>query len=314
MWGATESLAAPQLTADNQDYAYVYFNTFLDNLEFRPIEHSGFVSEEGEAQDLFELVLKITDKSSPLASRYARQTFDASCTPPPPSEWQTGDLWTPHPDPAKKSYAWKFVCRKDDLVSFSTGMWAPGIGPGFLPSMLFRLRDTSVRKFRSSAVGFRISRLIPSWHKSILLTFKCVGVSGHPAPLERALIASQKVRAAIVIGDMHRQALALIELAEGQEVSQELAHELWEEIIAPANDKAQTHIRVDRTHVLLFPAGSFLRTGKGSVIRKATEAKFSKEIEEVYKKFGDVWHDAKDRYGSISQTTSITVEVVPNGE
>lgn len=127
-------------------------------------------------------------------------------------------------------------------------------------------------------------------------------------------MANKKVRAGIVSGAMHRQTLALIELAEGLEVSQELAHELWEENIEPANQKTQTHIRVDKTHVLLFPAGSFPRTAKGSVIRRSTEEKFRQEIEGAYEKFGDEWHDAKDRYGSISQTTSIAVEVVSNGD
>lgn len=140
------------------------------------------------------------------------------------------------------------------------------------------------------------------------------GVNGHPAPLERALSSNEKVSAGLVCGAMHRQTLALIELVEGQEVSQDLASEIWDETIAPANAKMQTHMRVDKTHVLLLPSGSFPRTMKGSVIRKAAEAKFSKEIEEIYEKFGDVWHDAKDRYGSISQTTSIAVEVEPKEE
>lgn len=138
-----------------------------------------------------------------------------------------------------------------------------------------------------------------------------VGVNGHPAPLERALSTNEKVSAGLVCGAMHRQTVALIELGEGHEVSQELAGEIWDETLGLANDKMQTHMRVDKTHVLLFPSGSFPRTVKGSVIRKAAEAKFSKEIEGIYEKFGDVWHDAKDRYGSISQTTSIAVEVEP---
>lgn len=259
-WGATESLAAPQLVADKEDYAYVHFNTFIDGYEFHLVEDTGYVSEGGEAEDLFEFVIKITEKSAPLASWHARQNIDLSNTPPPLPEWHTGDLWTPHPDPEKKSYAWKFVCRKDDLISFSTG------------------------------------------------------VNGHPAPLERALSANKNVSAGLVCGAMHRQTVALIELGEGQAVSQELASELWDETLGPANEKMQTHMRVDKTHVLLFPYGSFPRTGKGSVVRKATEAKFSKEIEEIYEKYGDVWHDAKDRYGSISQTTSIDVEVVSSGE
>lgn len=121
VWGATESLAAPQLTADKEDYAYVHFNTFIDGYEFRLVEDTGYISEGGEAQDLYEFVMKITDESAPLASWHARQNIDPATTPPPLPEWQTADLWTPHPDPAKKAYAWKFVCRKDDLISFSTG-------------------------------------------------------------------------------------------------------------------------------------------------------------------------------------------------
>lgn len=120
-WGATESLAAPQLVADKEDYAYVHFNTFIDGYEFQLVEDTGYVSEGGEAEDLFEFVMKITDESAPLASWHARQNIDLSTTSPPLPEWHTGDLWTPHPDPEKKSYAWKFVCRKDDLISFSTG-------------------------------------------------------------------------------------------------------------------------------------------------------------------------------------------------
>lgn len=143
VWGATEALAAPQLTADNEDYAYVYFDTFIDGYEFRPVGDTGYVSEGGEAEDLFEFVMKITSESSPLASWHARQNIDLSNTPPPLPEWQTGDLWTPHPDPEKKAYAWKFVCRKDDLISFSTGTWP--LDTKFSLAALLRSRDTSIR-------------------------------------------------------------------------------------------------------------------------------------------------------------------------
>lgn len=259
MWGSTESLACPTLTADNEDYSYVYFNTFIDGFEFRQVNSTGYLSEAGEAQDLYEQVHKITEQSAPLASWHARQNIGLDTTPPVP-EWHTGDLWTPHPDPEKARFAWKFVCRKDDLISFSTG------------------------------------------------------VNGNPVPLERDITnTAEKIRAAIVVGAMHQQSLALVEVAEGQEASPELAAELWEEHIKPANEKAQTHIRVAKTHVLLVPAGGFPRTAKGSVVRNKAQAKFKREIEKVYEKHGDQWHDAKDRYGSISHTTSITIEVDTGG-
>lgn len=256
VWGATEALAPPQLEADDGDYEYTFIDVYSGGYEFRQIKDTGYVTEAGVAMDLYEFVMKTSEKAAPIASWHARQDIHPSNTAPPYPEWQTGDLWTPHPDPAKAPYAWKFVCRKDDLISFSTG------------------------------------------------------VSGHPAPIERAILESEKAHSAILIGSEHRQALALVELAEGHEPSAELAKSLWEETIEPANDKVQAHIRVAKTHVLLVPAGSFIRTAKGSVVRKLTEDKFKGRISEVYERFGDLWQDAKERYGSISQSTEITVEIM----
>lgn len=254
-WGATEALAAPQLEADREDHSYTYFDVFTEGYEFRRMDDAGYVSEDGESKDLYEFVMKINDKSAPIASWHARQSIHPSTTKPPLPEWLTGDLWTPHPDPEKAAYAWKFVCRKDDLISFSTG------------------------------------------------------VTGHPAPLERSITLADKVRAAILIGNKHQQPLALVELMEGVEPTPGLARELWEQNIEPANEKVQTHIRVAKTHVVLVPADGFVRTAKGSVVRKHTEDKFRELIDGVYDKYGDKWQEAKERYGSISQSTEITVEI-----
>ena len=254
-WGATEALAAAQLEADREDYAYTYFDVFTEGYEFRRMDDTGYVSEDGESKDLYEFVMKVNEKSAPIASWHARQNIHPATTKPPLPEWFTGDLWTPHPDPAKAAYAWKFVCRKDDLISFSTG------------------------------------------------------VKGHPAPLERSITSADKVRAAILIGNKHQQPLILVELVDGVEPSQQLARELWEQTIEPANEKVQTHIRVAKTHVVLVPANEFIRTAKGSVVRKHTEEKFRDLVEGVYEKHGDKWQEAKERYGSISALTEITVEI-----
>lgn len=218
------------------------------------MEDAGYVSEEGESKDLYEFVMKLNEKSAPIASWHARQNISLATTESPP-EWLTGDLWTPHPDPAKAAFAWKFVCRKDDLISFSTG------------------------------------------------------VTGHPAPIEHSITSADKVSAAILIGNKHQQPLALIELVDGVEPSRDLARELWEQMIEPANEKVQTHIRVAKTHVVLVPSDGFVRTAKGSVVRKHTEEKFKDLVDAVYEKHGDKWQEAKERYGSISQSTEITVEI-----
>lgn len=254
-WGATEALAAAQLEADREDYAYNYFDVFTDGYEFRRMDEAGYVSEDGESKDLYEFVMKVNDRSAPIASWHARENIGPAITNPPFPEWLTGDLWTPHPDPAKAAFAWKFVCRKDDLISFSTG------------------------------------------------------VTGHPAPIERSITSADKVSAAILIGNKHQQPLALVELVDGVEPSSNLARELWEQAIEPANGKVQTHIRVAKTHVVLVPAHEFVRTAKGSVVRKHTEEKFKGLIDGVYAKHGDKWQEAKERYGSISASTEITVEI-----
>lgn len=254
-WGATEALAAAQLEADREDYAYNYFDVFTDGYEFRRMDDTGYVSEEGDSKDLYEFVMKVNDKSAPTASWHARQNIQPSTTKPPLPEWFTGDLWTPHPDPSKSAFAWKFVCRKDDLISFSTG------------------------------------------------------VTGHPAPLERSIAAAEQVSAAILIGNKHQQPLALVELVAGIEPSLELSRQLWEQTIEPANEKVPTHMRIVKTHVVLVPANGFVRTAKGSVVRKHTEERFKSIIDEVFEKYGDKWQEAKERYGSISQSTEITVEI-----
>lgn len=219
------------------------------------MEDAGYVSEDGESKDLYEFVMKLNDKSAPIASWHARQNIRLATTEPPVPEWLTGDLWTPHPDPAKAAFAWKFVCRKDDLISFSTG------------------------------------------------------VTGHPAPIEQSITSADNVSAAILIGNKHQQPLALIELVAGAEPSPDLARKLWGQTIEPANEKVQTHIRVAKTHIVLVPADGFVRTAKGSVVRKHTEEKFKDLIDAVYEKHGDKWQEAKERYGSISQSTEITVEI-----
>lgn len=254
-WGATEALAAAQLEADREDYAYNYFDVFTDGYEFRRMDDAGYVSEDGESQDLYEFVMKLNDSSAPIASWHARENIRPATTKPPFPEWLTGDLWTPHPDPEKAAFAWKFVCRKDDLISFSTG------------------------------------------------------VTGHPASLEHSITSADKVSAAILIGNKHQQPLALIELVDGVAPSPDLAREIWQQTIEPANEKVQTHMRVAKTHVVLVPADGFIRTAKGSVVRKHTEEKFKDLIDGLYETHGDKWQEAKERYGSISQSTEITVEI-----
>lgn len=42
-------------------------------------------------------------------------------------ELRIGDIWTPHPEPTKSQYAWRFIGRADDIITFTSGVnYHPG--------------------------------------------------------------------------------------------------------------------------------------------------------------------------------------------
>lgn len=250
----------------------MFFDTPTGGFDFRPVEGADHVADDGaHGPGLYELVMTMADSPRGCHPWHARMgiTTSASAAGPPYPEWRTRDLWAPHPDPAKAAFAWRFVSRRDDLVAFSTG------------------------------------------------------VNAHSAAGERAITSHRLVGAAMLVGNARRQPLALVELAgagrggdevkearplAGSRLLRRAAEDIWEESIAPANEEAQVHIRVQKTHVVLVPSGGFVRTAKGSVVRKATEAKFRGLIDEVYERHGDRWQDGKERFGSISAVTTIDQE------
>ncbi|RYP43923.1 hypothetical protein DL768_009554 [Monosporascus sp. mg162] len=251
IWGATEAGAPPELEGGNEDAAYVFFDTVNGGVEFRKLD-AEHVADDGSLTDVYEMVLIMKPELAHLSGWHARQGITAKSKPPYP-EHRMGDLWTPHPDPKKAKYAWHFVGRVDDLVTFSTG------------------------------------------------------VNMHPGPMEKAVTADNLVGAAMVVGRNRQQPLLLVELAEG--VQPKDASGLWEAVVQPQNVKAPAHARISPTHMLYIPAGGFVRTPKGSVGKKQTERKFAKEIDAVYQRFGDKWQDGYERFGSITHTLDVKVEL-----
>ncbi|KUI66503.1 hypothetical protein VM1G_01339 [Cytospora mali] len=135
-WGSTETLAPPQLDADNEDYSYVFFDPVYSGLEFRDVETT-YTAEDGSEIPLFEMVFTISPKTAPVASWHANQGVDVVAVAARREssnqkeekypELRIGDIWTPHPDPAKAQFAWRFIGRVDDIISFSSGVnYHPG--------------------------------------------------------------------------------------------------------------------------------------------------------------------------------------------
>jgi hypothetical protein len=109
----------PQLVADNADAAYVHFDMVYSGIDFRRTEADYL--EDGSKLPLYEMVFTRTSKSARYAVWHFVQGIPLTAAPPYP-EYANGDLWTPHPDPKKARFAWRFIGRKDDLISLSTGV------------------------------------------------------------------------------------------------------------------------------------------------------------------------------------------------
>lgn len=261
-WGATETLAPPQLVGDNSDYSYVYFDPAYSGIEFRDVETT-YAAEDGPEMPLYEMVFTISPETAPVASWHANQGLDVAAVAAgrgpagPYPELRIGDLWAPHPDPAKAEVAWRFIGRVDDIVSFSSG------------------------------------------------------VNYHPGPMEKLIKGHEAVSEALVLGTGHRQPVALVELhaKEGGLGAEDVKREVWASCIEPGNSIVPCHGKISEWHMIVLPAGSFVRTLKGNVVRKQTERRFSGAIGRIYTEFGDEWQDGRDRYGSISKSISLEVSV-----
>lgn len=265
-WGATETLAPPQLVADNEDYSYVFFDPVYSGIEFRDVATT-YAAEDGSQVPLYEMVFTITPAMAPVASWHANNGVDiaavAAGKAPPGGpaeaypELRIGDIWTPHPDPAKARYAWRFVGRIDDIISFSSG------------------------------------------------------VNYHPGPMEKLIRAHGAVSEALVLGSGRQQPVALVELRarEGEFAEEDVRDEIWASCVQRGNAIVPAHGKVSRTHIIILPAGGFVRTMKGNVVRKQTGLRFSGAVDGVYAAFGDEWQDGQKRYGSISKSVSLEVSV-----
>lgn len=117
VWGATEVLTLPMLKADPEDYDYVHFNLDAAGVEFRPRDDLEYFGEDGSRLPLYEMVHTLTPQSIAYAGYWAGLGVTTAPASPPYPEYSLGEVWTPHPDPQKQRYAWRFVRRICDLVT-----------------------------------------------------------------------------------------------------------------------------------------------------------------------------------------------------
>ena len=272
VWGSTESWVPPQVISNNEDAAYILFDTEHGPLEFRPL-NTEYFDDDGSLVDVYEIVLTMRPDNAHISGYHLIHGITPENAGPRETwpEYHIGDLFTPHPDPAKAAYAWRFVGRADDILTFSTGI-------NMHPAPMERAID-----------GF------PSVRASLI-----VG-GGRRQPL---------LLVELVEGLQPSGSGCQAEKGKGKEIagSPDPEQALWEEIIGPKNQKLPVHARIARTHILYLPARTFVRAPKGSVLRHQTVRKLAAEIDEAYRKHGDRWQDDNKRFGSIVQTVDFKVE------
>ena len=102
-WGITETGKVADLEADPEDWAYCAFPVAANGMEF--VERT---------ENLYEMIIRRTPQSYPNLGVFWR------C--PEEDVFYPGDLWSPHPDPKKAKFVWKYEGRTDDLICWKTGI------------------------------------------------------------------------------------------------------------------------------------------------------------------------------------------------
>ncbi|KAL1615560.1 putative NRPS-like protein biosynthetic cluster [Diplodia seriata] len=106
-----------------------------------------------------------------------------------------------------------------------------------------------------------------------------------PIPMEGQLLQCPNISGVVVLGHGRFETAALIELAEKAHKENTPGENLAAitAFIEKANAAAPSHARLSRDRVLFTsPDKPMVRTGKGTVIRKATLAAYAAEIEDLY--------------------------------
>ena len=107
------------------------------------------------------------------------------------------------------------------------------------------------------------------------------GSKFHPVPSEMAIAGSPLLRGAVVIGEGRPHAGLLVEAQEGIE-REGLVQRIWP-VVQAANEAADTVARVEKAWIVVAtPAKPFVRTEKGTIVRKTTVDMYKEEIEELY--------------------------------
>jgi hypothetical protein len=144
------------------------------------------------------------------------------------------------------------------------------------------------------------------------------GTKHNPLAFEEQLRSNPLVKTALVVGNGHQQAAALIELvepiADNEGAMEMVRKEVWPTVEA-ANMMAPRHALVQKSHIIFSkPSKPFQRASKGTVQRASTIMLYKEEIDELYANSGDVKLDGLLPKNIACDDIKILEEQQVNGE
>ncbi|KAG9383316.1 AMP dependent ligase/synthetase [Pyrenophora tritici-repentis] len=137
------------------------------------------------------------------------------------------------------------------------------------------------------------------------------GEKTNPVTFEEEVISHPEVKAALVIGAQREEAALLVELASTTPLSDEektaAVNRIWS-VVEQANKFTPAHARIAKSRILLVdPETPMVRTGKGTVQRKATLKLYAAKIDKLYQQEDEVSSALKN---GTRPTKSIIRDVV----
>ena len=238
-WGITETGKAIDYATSPTDHDYCAFDMATSGLRMQPVPGT---------PNLHHMFIDRTPTSHPYALIFHRD--------PTLTSFDTGDLWTPHPDPTKAAFTWRYAGRTDDLITYAEGS---------------NLQPTHYELQHAEHPLVRAALLSGTGHRQPCLLLELNDPTPLASPTDTDAVLSQ----------LWSESISPINAVAPRNGKVDRSHVLL--FGAPSDGGGD-------------PAGmTFERNVKGTVARKATLRKFEAQIEACYARYGDRGADLTGR-------------------
>ncbi|KAI9702666.1 MAG: putative secondary metabolism biosynthetic enzyme [Bogoriella megaspora] len=207
-----------------------------------------------------------------LSSIYgSTETATVACVVPRREDWQYLEfhpIWKPDME-AIGDGTFEMVVKKDDEADKFRGIG----GTILISEPEYRSRDL----FIAHPTKKGLWRFLEDGRKDDILVLSN-GEKWNPVPSEGVILEHPGVSAVLAVGNGMFQPGAIIEAAGTVTQEKEFIDSVWP-FVERANRVAQRHGRIVRSRIAVVDPGAFLRSPKGTVVRRTTEKKLQSIID-----------------------------------